>query len=460
MRSLGKQAVGDGRFVNNLTFEYGRPIEVSRQLRPRRRREFLVLAIVVTVTALPYAWAIAHWPLPTLVTLVCLALIQAAAVFVHSATQGLSHTVRFQLAGSNPLAMTGGMALLLGGVDAVLDLRDDRLMRRRNPLAYTAHALLKLAVCPLGMVLMAMEFAWDLLCHRGGARLIGLKLHEFFRVAWHHDFVCPEKSNDIFYADFAVARQRNDPYLYQWNRLRAFVFELQHYWRDWQQGLGRPETNLLCQSVVAAYQSLRRLEMEQIQVTVDRHYRHHWDRFPLRPLMAERLVNNAKPIEHFLHCLDQRDALLLLPIATGQPRPSPSPLDGAIRKAILSGNEPWVGSEQEAVEAVPSSLIWGLLRLCEDNGSQSAELPSTLRVSPWAPPDLMTKLLELKVIAPADHEANGEPVCSWSPHFLQRWELLLASHFVEEPDSQRQRAWRLARVPQWLQWRGKFYRES
>ena len=131
------------------------------------------------------------------------------------------------------------------------------------------------------------------------------KWREFFSLAYYHNLVCPEKSNDIFYADMAFARSRCDPFLYQWNRMRSLVFEMQHYRIDIEQERGVAETNLFRQDEFTAYQTLKRLRVEEIENALEAHYGELPDDFPIPPKLAGRLVANARPIHHYINFRNQ-----------------------------------------------------------------------------------------------------------------------------------------------------------
>ena len=329
-----------------LDYETGRPPS-----HRGRYREFIVLAIVMAVTSTPYALALYYQPLIAGAAILALAMMLTVAPFLQSASRGVAHAARFQLAGSNPFAMTGAMAILLGGVDALFDAWEDSASRRRNPWGYWTLTAVKLAVGPLGLVLVLAEFGWDLLQGRG-LRLMGLKLEEFFRVAQHHDQICPEKSNDIFYADLALARLKRDPALYQWLRLRAMVFELQHYRGDLERGDGVPATNLFLQSIAKASVVIASLQWETLELAIGAYYQQHPERFPLRPRLAERLVHTARPLHFFLEWAD--DTTLR----------TPTPEDERLWHALVDHDL------HPTISPIQPSLLWCALRLAKAGVSE------------------------------------------------------------------------------------------
>ncbi|MEZ6116163.1 MAG: hypothetical protein R3C28_06265 [Pirellulaceae bacterium] len=158
-----------------------------------------------------------------------------------------------------------------------------------------------------------VEFAWDLILLRRSWHLIRCKWYEFFSLAQYHDIICPEKSNDIFYADMAFAKYQDKSLLSMGSPLRLMVFELQHYQTDVRQGIGVPQTNLFRQDELAAYQVLKRLQLEEIEHAVQRYFDDHIDQFPLPANLAQRLIRNAKPIAHYLRMRTELAAICRVP---------------------------------------------------------------------------------------------------------------------------------------------------
>lgn len=371
-----------------LDFETGRPAVRGHG----RRREYWALLLIVGLAATPYVLLIYLQPLPGSLAIVSLALILVAAPFLQSAANGVSHAARFQLAGANPFAMTGAMAILLGGVDALFDIREDRASRRRNPLGYWTITVVKLAIGPLGMVLVVAEFSWDLILQRRNGRLIPLKLEEFFRVAQHHDQICPEKSNDLFYADLALARLNNDPALYQWLRLRAMVFELQHCRGDLERGEGVPSTNLFRQSILEASRTIVELKWEVLEAAVQQHYAQRPESFPLRPRLAARLVNAARPLRCFLDWIDDTSL-----------RP-PTDDDVKLWRQLASTGDP-----------VRPSLLWCALRLLQTPLPADAALSSG-SVSAYIDSERLAQMTKAGMLHLRRGELGAEDaVYSWRP---------------------------------------------
>ena len=283
----------------DLDFNTGKLIEVARHERPDRTKEYRLLAVVLVAALVPYALLGVYQPLATSCLVLFAAYFQVLASFATSANTDTSHHIRFLLSGSNPISMTGGSSLIFGAVDAIVDWREDAGERRRRPIGYWVMAIYKFLMTPIGLVLMALEYAWDaILMRRPG--LIIHKWTELFSLANYHNLICPEKSNDIFYADLAFARYQDDPYLYQWNRLRALVFELEHYRIDFEHGVGVPETNLFWQDELTAYQTLKRLRVEEIEEQLAVHYAAHPEALLVPPTLGRQLVNNARPLHHYL----------------------------------------------------------------------------------------------------------------------------------------------------------------
>lgn len=331
----------------DIDFDTGRLNDVSAARHGTARREYFLLGVVLAASAVPYAAFFYFQPLAAIWLMCVLAFLQVMVTFATSVqTTGTSHHMRFILAGRNPVAMTGGASLLLGGVDSIIDWREDQATRRRHPLWFGLQTFFKLMATPLGLIVILGEAFWDLALLSRGPRLLACKRLEFFSLAKFHDMVCPEKSNDIFYADLAFARYLDDRHLYQWNRLRALVFELQHYFIDVSESIGVPETNLLLQDDVTAYQTLKRLECERLEQFVAAHYKMFPDRFLLPPRLTSILVRNARPIEHYLR----------------------------FRKRVLTettyvGEQAWELELQELVgtlESRPLILPWHILRVLEE----------------------------------------------------------------------------------------------
>jgi hypothetical protein len=287
-----------------IDYSTGKLNDVARRERGDRRREFRLFWIILLLASIPYAMLFCWRPWLALWGVFAAACFKVVQTFLTSSQTETAHHVRFLLAGSNPFGMTGGCSLLLGAVDSLLDWNEDRQTRRSGLVVYWVSTLAKFFATPLGVVLFVCEVVWDIgfARHglRGGWRLARLKLQEFFSVAYFHDLVCPEKSNDIFYADLAIARFKNDPHLYQWQRLRAMVFEIEHYRLDVKHSVGDPNTNLFLQDEFTAYQSLRRLQLESLENAIEDHFDQSPELFPLPVELSAKLIRNARPIEHYL----------------------------------------------------------------------------------------------------------------------------------------------------------------
>lgn len=338
-----------------LNFETGKLHEVANHRRPNLRREYTLLVVILLATSVPYLIAFAYRPFATFCVVMFMAYFQVLMAFATSTNTDTAHAIRFLLSGSNPIGMTGASSLMFGAVDSVLDWREDSGDRRKNKAKFWALTIYKLAMTPIGVLLMVLEFLWDAIAMRRPG-VIRHKWNELFSLARFHDLVCPEKSNDIFYADMAHARHQSDPMLYQWNRLRSMVFELQHYRLDAEQGIGVPETNIFLQSEVAAYQTLKRLQVEHIEQKLADHYEVNLDEFPFPENVAKRLVGNARPIEHFLRIRDE-----LLPSV----KPF-SEFDAAVSEFLKE-------REQGRYRT------WALLRLMDEDPDSSGYVSDTAR---------------------------------------------------------------------------------
>ena len=281
-----------------MDFETGKLHKVAQRRHPSVCREYLLFWTLLTATSAPYAVVGCYFPFETACVMLCMAYFQVLATLAQSSGTATSHYMRFLLSGSNPVGMTGGSSLLFAAVDAMVDWREDSAARARNGPLFWAQTVWKFVLTPIGALLLLAEFAWDLLLLRH-PRLWLLKWNELFSLAKYHDVICPEKSNDVFYADLAICRYQRDPYLYQWNRMRAMVFELKQYFDDAAAGLGVPASNLLLQSDVAAYQTLKRLQIERIEAGLQDHYAEHLDQFPFPKHLAQRLLKSARPIAHY-----------------------------------------------------------------------------------------------------------------------------------------------------------------
>ena len=282
-----------------MDFETGKLADVAHACRPNRKREYRLLCAALLLGSIPYAICCYFWPLGTLCVMGFMAYFQVLMTFATSTNSDTAHHIRFLLCGSNPIGMTGASSLLFGAVDAVVDWREDAGARNRSPLKFWALSIYKLLMTPIGLLLMVAEFAWDAFLMRRPS-LVPIKFRELFSLADYHDLICPEKSNDIFFADLACARHRDDVNLYQWHRLRAMVFELKHYSIDAIASVGVPETNLFLQSDEVAYQILKRLRLEEIERNLHDYYEESIDNFPVPESLARQLVRNARPIQHYL----------------------------------------------------------------------------------------------------------------------------------------------------------------
>ena len=146
------------------------------------RAEYALLGAVLLITLIPYIALFWLHPLAGLGIVLGIAIFQMVVAFSSSARGGLSHHVRFLLAGSNPIGMSGGASLLLGGVDSIFDWQEDAAHRRNSPLKFWWTTALKFLTTPLGVVLMVLEYLWDLVLLRRGPRLVKVQVARIFFV--------------------------------------------------------------------------------------------------------------------------------------------------------------------------------------------------------------------------------------------------------------------------------------
>lgn len=384
------------------------------------RAEYALLGFVLLITVIPYVVLFWLKPLVGLGVVSTVIIFKMVAAFASSAGTGLSHHVRFLLSGSNPLGMSGGASLLLGAVDSIFDWREDAAYRRRSPLRFWWTTALKFATTPLGIVAMALEFLWDLALLRRSPRLLRCKWQEFFSLARYHSLICPEKSNDIFYADMAFARYRDNVFLYQWNRMRSMVFELQHYRMDIESGVGSAQSNLFRVGDIAAYQSLKRLEIERIENALQRHFQDHPEDFPIPAKIASRLVANARPLAQYLRMGNELLARDLLPAA-----------ESAHETALRS--------------LIPRRLIWHVLRLLDQ-----APFPITGETSRHIGQQDLVQLVDAGILV---SDLTGY---RFGQKFLAEFERLLETHFTVATEEQGQTALR-SKVPVMIDYRGVSY---
>ena len=282
-----------------MDFESGKLIDTVQRGGSGTDREYRLLGLVLFASSLPWLIGAWFWPFATLVVFLFAGYFQILISFATSSGTDTAHHIRFLLCGSNPIGMTGASSLLFGAVDSVVDWKEDAGERSARPARFWLLTIYKFAMTWVGALLMASEYFWDAVLMRR-PQLVRHKWNELFALADYHGWICPEKSNDIFYADLAFARYREDPWLYQWNRLRAMVFELEHYRRDAERGVGVPETNVFLQDELAAWQTLRRLQLSAIETAVAEYFAEDITRFPLPQRLAESLIRNARPIAHYL----------------------------------------------------------------------------------------------------------------------------------------------------------------
>jgi hypothetical protein len=433
------QAISRGRCGVNIDFDTGKLTQVVRAVRPHRHREYGLLLSVCFIASIPYVLWIAMQPAVAMSVIVYAALFKVGTTFVTSLGTDTAHHVRFLLAGSNPVGMTGGCSLLLGAVDSILDWQEDAFDRVSHPFKYWMTFAAKWILTPLGPVMMAMEFTWDLLLLRRGIRLVRFKWQEFFSLAYYHDWICPEKSNDIFYADMAWARYRNDPYFYQWNRLRALVFEIQHYRLDLEAGTGVAESNLLRQDPITAFQSLKRLKIESLEQAVDAHFQNHLDHFPIPEPIARRLIAQAKPIQHYLR---NRDTLR-------SAAHSACPIPMAEAFAQLTTCFPDTASNADT-PSTKHDLDWHVLRLIDANQPTFGTA-----ISPYITLRDLDELVKAKILDRVPLSTH-EPCFRFCDTFRSKFESFLGDYF-EPATPDREQHYLCSKLPTLLIYEGLCY---
>ena len=405
-----------------MDFETGKLFAVARHQKPNRKREYRCLWLIVVLTSLPYVLAIAYWPAGTICLIFFAGYFQVLLTFAASSARDTAHYVRFLMAGSNPIGMVGASSLLFGAVDALFDWREDSSERRRAPLGYWGLTLYKFAMTPVGLVLMACEYLWDAVLMRRPL-LVRHKWRELFSMADFHAVICPEKSNDVLYADLAFARYRDDMFLYQWNRMRAMVFELRQQQIDAELQVGVPATNVFLQDDFAAYQTLKRLELESIEGQLQSFYSARISEFPCPPTLAKRLIKNAQPIEHYLR----------------------------MRHELLSGwtHPTEVGREFSELiyeQADSCHRAWKVLRLLdEDVDPLSTNLSHHINHSDLM--DLVDRDILRKI---------SESEFAFEKSFLQAFEALLDRYFRQASTAEAEQA-SLETIPSLVTYRGKCY---
>ena len=347
-----------------LTFHTGKPLRAAvfsgSRCRGSRTLEYALLFASIALSLVPWCLLFTSQPLLACVLVLFVAATNVLLTFVSSTRTDTSHHIRFLLAGSNPIGMTGGCSLLLGTVDSILDWKEDSRYRRKHPFRFAITTVVKFLLTPIGMVLMLCEFGWDVVLLRRTPKIIAYKWHEFFSLAYYHNVICPEKSNDIFYADMAYARYRQSPYAYQWVRMRSMVFELQHYKIDVQDGIGVPSSNLFLQSDVAAYQVLKRLRLEEIESAIADYYEQHPDDFVVPRILTGKLVRNARPLFHYLRMRHELECSDILSI---------NDFDAALGESVAE--------LRTALRTIPSDvpfMTWHLLRLIDGIDSDNEYL--------------------------------------------------------------------------------------
>jgi hypothetical protein len=419
-----------------LEFTTGKPWHGSQPGPPDRRREYAWLAVLTLVAAIPYGLLCRANPPLAVCLIAALAGFSVIATFATSARLGIAHHIRFLLAGRNPIGMTGASSMWLGGVDALLDWNEDQPARRAHPARFWAVTAIRFLMTPVGLLLLIAECLWDLALLRRSLRLVRYKCEELLSVAWYHDQVCPEKSNDIFYADLAWARYQLDPNLYQWNRMRALVFELQHYRLEWDQGLGNRQTNLLRQDELTAYQTLKRLRVEEIEDALDAHYGAHPAQFPIPASLAVSLIRAARPLAHYLRLRQHQ-----LQLRGRGPMAAPHDRDLHL---LLRGLRPKVRPDPDGstAERPPRYLTWHLLRLLD------ADAPViTTGLSRYVDAEVLLALQQAGVLEPCG-PTGVAPGYRWSAIFIERFRGYLQRHFqplppraVWQPDPRAPQAW-------------------
>jgi len=405
--------------LGRVDYQTGKLQDVARRYHPSQRREYAYFWLLLIATSVPYAVAFYFRPLATGSVVLFMAYFQVLATIARSSGTSTSHYIRLLLSGSNPIGMTGGSSLLFGAVDAIFDFNEDSAERRSKPFLFWSQIAFKLVMTPIGGVLLIAEFAWDLLMLRH-PRLFPIKWRELFSLAEYHDVICPEKSNDIFYADLAISRYLNDPFLYQWNRMRALVFELKQYSVDIERGYGVAETNLFHQSDIAAYQTLKRLRVEEIESAIGKHYETHRDEFPFPASIGALLIKNARPIHHYLTMKSSRT----------------SPQLGSVIQDLGEFIREHFDSDQPA---------WKVLRLLD------SEPPFTPSLSGYIRQQDLNEMADSGILA-----RDGDFEFRFTDAFCEAFSRWLTTHYEEATEQQASEA-SLAKIPDFFVYLGKTY---
>lgn len=398
-----------------VDFETGKLHDVARHHHPSQRREYTCFWLLLFASSIPFAIAFFVRPTATLCVVLFMAYFQVLTTIARSSGTSTSHYMRFLLSGSNPVGMTGGSSLLFGAVDAIFDFREDSAERRANPFLFWAQVVFKFVMTPIGVVLLIGEFVWDLLMLRH-PRLFRIKWRELFALSEYHDLICPEKSNDVFYSDLAISRYLNDPFLYQWNRMRALVFELKQYSIDIEKGYGVAETNLFRQSDFAAYQTLKRLQTEELETRIRVHYEIRRDEFPFPASIGALLIKNARPTFHFLAMKKSHVGC------------APGGLEEVIREQFNT-DQP----------------IWAIIRLLD------SEPPLTLSLSDYIRQQDLNGLADAGVL-----ERDSDFEFRFTETFHSVFSGWLDQHYVVANEEQAAEA-KLSKIPDFLVYRGKTY---
>ena len=202
--------------------------------------------------------------------------------------------------------------------------------------------------------------------------------------------------------------------------MRSLVFELKQYSNDVEQGFGVAETNLFHQSDIAAYQSLKRLRVEEIETAISEHYQDHRDEFPFPASIGAVLIKNAPPTLQYMAMRKSQ---------TARPSGAPSQTLSEMLREQFDVKQP----------------AWKVLRLLD------SEAPFTLSLSKYIPQQDLNALADCQIL-----ERDGDFEFRCTESFQEAFFGWLVSHYEEATDEQA-RDVELARIPDFFVYRGKTY---
>ena len=188
--------------------------------------------------------------------------------------------------------------------------------------------------------------------------------------------------------------------------------------------LGAPETNVFLQSEVAAYQTLKRLELESIENAILKHHRDNEDWFPFPRNLADNLISNARPMHHYLR---MRGELLSHP------------------RYVCQFDEELAGLIGEQRDRKYRS--WHILRLLDCK----QEVVDKHRLGDYFDESVITDLISQRIVC----QTKSCQLCL-DDDFRDELEHLIMEHCAPIPADEVQLL-RLAQVPEFFDFRGGSY---